>query len=66
MALRVEDGYGAAVVVVPLAHERAAVVYVEHAEPMPDLYLDAADLRDLARVATLAADELDRLAEVTT
>ena len=65
IALRVEDGYGAAVVVLPMAHERAAVVHVEHADNMPDLYLDADDLRDLARIAMLAADELDRAAEVT-
>ena len=65
IALRVEDGYGGSVVVVPMAHERAAVVYVEHADRMPDLFLDAVELRDLARIATLAADELDRLAEVT-
>jgi hypothetical protein len=65
IALRVEDGYGGAVVLMPMAHERAAYVYVDHADRMPDMYLDAVELRDLARIATLAADELDRLAEVT-
>jgi hypothetical protein len=63
IALRVEDAYGAAVVILPMAHERAAVVYVEHADRMPDLYLDAVELRDLARIAAMAADELDRLAD---
>jgi hypothetical protein len=71
IALRVEDAYGAAVVIVPMAHERAAVVDVTppsyvaspHAH---DLWLDADELRDLARIALMAADELDRLAEVTT
>ena len=67
IALRVEDAYGAAVVIVPLAHERAAVVDVIPCalDGAHDLYLDAVELRDLARIATLAADELDRLAEVT-
>ena len=64
IALRVEDGYGGAVVVTILAHEAAAVVDVEHADQMPDLYLGAADLRHLANVATIAADELDRVARV--
>lgn len=61
IALRVEDPYGAAVVVTPLAHERAALVDVCHADRMPDLMLDAGELRDLARVATLAADMLDEV-----
>jgi hypothetical protein len=70
IALRVEDAYGAAVVIVPLAHERAAVVdvtpptYVAHPHAH-DLYLDADELRDLARIALMAADELDRTDEVT-
>lgn len=63
IAVRVEDGYGGAVVVTILPHERAAVVDVEAArlEGAHDLYLDAADLRDLARVATVAADMLDEV-----
>lgn len=70
IALRVEDAYGAAIVVVPLAHERAAVVDVIPPTYVPtpgayDLMLDADELRDLARVALMAADELDRAAEVT-
>ena len=64
IALAVEDGYGGSVVLVPLAHERAAVVDVRHADRMPDLMLDPHDLRELARVAMLAADVLDDAAEV--
>lgn len=55
IALHVEDGYGAHVVVVPIVHEGAAVVDVHHAPNMPDLYLDPQELRDLADVALLAA-----------
>ena len=65
IALRVEDGYGGAVELVPMAHEGAAVVDVRHADRMPDLYLDPHDLRELARVALLAATMLDEAAEVT-
>lgn len=70
IALRVEDDYGDAVVVTILAHEGAAVVDVDRngrraGTVAGDLMLDAADLRDLARIATLAADELDRTGEVT-
>lgn len=63
IALRVEDGYGGAVVVTVLAHERAAVVDVEgpRAPMLDDVYLDADDLRDLARIATLAASMLDEV-----
>lgn len=57
--LQVEDGYGGHVVLAPLAHERAAVVDVHHAEGMPDLFLDAHDLRDLARAALVAATMLE-------
>jgi hypothetical protein len=67
IALRVEDGYGGSVSLVVLPHERAAIPVVEASTsnaPM-DVYLDAHDLRDLARIATLAADELDRTTEVT-
>ena len=71
IALRVEDGYGGAVELVPLAHEDAAIVDVRHPEHVPphheahDVYLDAVGLRDLARVAILAATMLDEAAEVT-
>jgi hypothetical protein len=65
IALHVEDGYGAHVVVLPLVHEGAAVVDVHHAPNMPDLYFDAHELRDLADVALLAARMLDEAAEVT-
>jgi hypothetical protein len=70
IALRVEDAYGAAVVIVPLAHERAAVVDVTPPTYAPtpgayDLMLDADELRDLARIALMAADDLDRTDEVT-
>jgi hypothetical protein len=67
IALRVEDGYGGSVSLVVLPHERAAIPVVEASTvnaPM-DVYLDAADLRDLARIATIAADELDRATAVT-
>ena len=66
IALRVDLVEGSAVVTV-LPHEGAAVLDVERAtlEGAHDLYLDARDLRDLARIATIAADELDRTAEVT-
>ena len=67
IALRVEDGYGGSVSLVVLAHERVAIPVVEASTSSPpcDVCLDAADLRDLARIATLAADELDRTGEVT-
>jgi hypothetical protein len=63
MALRV-DVADAVVEVTVLPHERAALITVELGGAH-DAYLDAADLRDLARIATIAADELDRIAEVT-
>lgn len=67
IALLVEDGYGGSVSLVVLPHERAAIPVVKAPDVNPpgDVYLDAHDLRDLARIATLAADELDRTAEVT-
>ena len=67
IALRVEDGYGGSVSLVVLPHERAAIPVVEAPDVnrQGDVYLDAHDLRDLARIATLAADELDRTTEVT-
>lgn len=67
IALRVEDGYGGGVELTVLGHERAAVVEVVRPRPpmLDDVYLDAHDLRNLARIATIAADELDRIAEVT-
>lgn len=63
IALRVEDGYGGAVVVTILPHERLAVVDVEgpRAPMLDDVMLDADDLRDLARLATLAASMLDEV-----
>ena len=65
IALRVDLVEGSVIVTV-VPHERAAVLDVERAtlEGAHDVYLDAHDLRDLARIATLAADELDRTAEV--
>lgn len=66
IALHVEDGYGGHVVVLPLAHERAAVVDIHHAPDMRDFYLDAGELRELADVALLAARMLDEAEEVTT
>ena len=65
IALQLQDGYGAHIVVLPLAHERAAVVDIHHAPDMPDLYLDAHELRELAEVALLAAKMLDEAQEVT-
>lgn len=64
IALRVDDGYGGSVELVVMPHEGAAVVNVDHADRMPDLYLDPADLRDLARAAILAATMLDEAREV--
>lgn len=66
IALHVEDGYGAHVVVLPLAHEGAAVVDVHHADRMPDLFLGPDELRELADVALMAARMLDEaVGEVT-
>jgi len=65
IALRVEDGYGGAVELVVMPHEGAAVVNLDRADRMPDLFLDPMDLRDLARAATLAATMLDEAREVT-
>jgi hypothetical protein len=62
IALRV-DVADAVVEVTVMPHERAAIVTVETGGAH-DAYLDAHDLRDLARVATIAADELDRVARV--
>jgi hypothetical protein len=63
ISLRVEDGYGSALEVVITHHEGAAALHVVHDDPrMVDFYLDAAGLRDLARMATIAAAELDRVA----
>ena len=59
IALHVEDGYGAHVVVLPLPHEGAAVVDIHHAPKMPDLYLEPHELRELAEVALLAARMID-------
>jgi hypothetical protein len=67
IALRVEDGYGGSVELVPMAHEHAALVDVRHREDVApnhdahDVYLDADGLRDLARVAILAATILDEV-----
>jgi hypothetical protein len=60
MTMRIEDGYGSAVSITILPHENAAVVDVTHETDMHDCYLDSTDLRDLARLALIAADELDR------
>jgi hypothetical protein len=60
MSIRVEDGYGSAVSITILPHEKAAVVDVTHETDMHDCYLDSQDLRSLARAALIAADELDR------
>ena len=62
IALRVEDGYGGAAVLTLVGEGAYLTVDVEQ---LDDLILDAHDLRDLARIATLAADELDRTTEVT-
>jgi hypothetical protein len=60
MTMRIEDGCGSAVSITLLAHENAAIVDVLHETDMADCYLDSTDLRDLARLALIAADELDR------
>ena len=71
IALRVEDGYGGSVELVPMAHEDAALIDVRHREDVPphheahDVYLCAHGLRDLARLAILAATMLDEAREVT-
>jgi hypothetical protein len=63
----VEDGYGSAVEVVLMHHEQAAHLHVVHEEPdMHDFFLDAGQLRDLARMATIAAEELERVAPSVT
>ena len=62
IALRVEDGYGGAAVLTLVGE--GAVVTAE-VGACADVILDAVDLRDLARIATIAADELDRTREVT-
>lgn len=62
IALRVEDGYGGAVALTLVVE--GVVVTVEVAQ-CADVILDAHDLRDLARVALLAADMLDRATAVT-
>jgi hypothetical protein len=59
MNLRIEDGYGSAVSITLLVHENAAIIDVLHETDMDDCYLDSTDLRDLARLALMAADELD-------
>jgi hypothetical protein len=60
MTMRIEDGYGSAVSITILPHENAAVVDVTHETDMHDCYLDSTDLRDLARTALIAAEELDQ------
>jgi len=60
MNMQMQDGYGSAVNITILPHERAAIVDVTHEADMHDCYLDSTDLRDLARLALIAADELDR------
>ena len=59
--LRVADRCGGAAVLTLV--RGGAVVTVEVGAC--DVILDAVDLRDLARIATIAADELDRTREVT-
>ena len=59
MTMQIQDGYGSAVNITILPHERAAIVDVTHEAEMHDCYLDSTDLRDLARLALIAADELD-------
>ena len=67
IALHVEDGYGAHVVILPIVHEGAAVVDVHHADRMPDLYLEPHGLRELAGAALMAARMIDEaVGEVTT
>jgi hypothetical protein len=60
MTMQIQDGYGSAVSITILPHEQAAIVDVTHEADMHDCYLDSTDLRDLARLALIAADELDR------
>ena len=60
MTMQIQDGYGSAVNITILPHEQAAIVDVNHEADMHDCYLDSTDLRNLARLALIAADELDQ------
>ena len=60
MTMQIQDGYGSAVSITILPHEQAVIVDVTHEADMHDCYLDSTDLRDLARLALIAANELDR------
>jgi hypothetical protein len=59
MTLRIEDRYGSAVSITLLVYENAAIIDVLGETDMDDCCLDSTDLRDLARLALMAADELD-------
>ena len=60
MTMQIQDGYGSAVNITILPHEQEAILDVTHDKDMQDFYLDSTGLRDLARLASIAADELDR------
>ena len=56
IALTVENGYGAHVTLTVIAHEGVAVADVTSGAG--DVMLDVTALRELARIATIAADML--------
>jgi hypothetical protein len=65
MALRIDDGYGSELTITLLSNEGTAIVGVNYADAMADFYLDSADLFDLARIALIAANELEQAKEAS-